>query len=155
MKKITLLFLLLTFGIGFGQIKIENEKFYTTLKNGDGSISEITFNVKNEVQDFIKTTDKYKRFLNDTEFIKSISEKEKKSDTLAIYLYSEVNYYSFATKNKLQNKASYKIVNGGEGNIRVSDNVVKYSFPITAKNNIGNELSKTSLNYGDKTLLLD
>lgn len=150
MKNTIFLIVLLIAGLLSAQkYEINNGKFETTVRTGTGENVPITFTITDEVIRDIQMSDRYQSFLIDETFIKNNMEKRGMRDEMTVFLFSEVNAAVSSTTVKLKNKSSFSVSPKSVGAIRFENGGSVIVFPFSAKNDLGQDMIKTSVVRGN------
>lgn len=156
MKKIILLLILVS-GLAFGQkIELKEDKFISEITNGNNSQTEMTFIISNSTINKIIESDDYKNFIKtEKEFITYNIENRNIKDELSVYIYSKINSAVISTTFKLKNSTSFKVDPNSSGSIYFNEKGIVISFPFSAKNDLGNDIIKTSVKSGKEIYFIN
>jgi len=155
MRTVILFFAIITSTLLYSQkINLENGKFQTFIINGDKSESPLEFTISPDAIEKIKQLDDYKKVEGDKEFIKKNIEKRNLSDPLLIFLMSKVASAGFATKDKFKYTSSFRVKEGSQGKIFISEfDGLTITFPFDVKNDLGNIIAAVSLTNSKRTTI--
>lgn len=120
---------------------LDSTHLLTTVDDGVGTICEIAFDVSFETLDSIIKSQHYSNFkVQNSKFISINLERLSTSDTLVVYLWSEVKNTVSEAKNKTKRPLSVKIPHHQKTMLYWSKGGLCLSFIITAANGYGNSL---------------